>query len=112
VAGAHQGQGLRSQFCHVIDITPTIYEAANITLPTMLDGVEQKPIEGVSLVYDFDDAKAPTRHSVQYFELMGKRGRLDGKHHPTASATGARKQGSLRQPETVCFGTLFLRIPL
>jgi arylsulfatase len=65
--------GIRSQFCHVIDITPTIYEAANITPPTMLDGVEQKPIEGVSLVYTFDDAKAPTRHQVQYFEMMGNR---------------------------------------
>src|SRR5271154_7153626 len=56
--------GLRSQFCHVIDIVPTIYEAANITPPTMLDGVEQKPIEGVSLVYSFDDAKAPTRRTA------------------------------------------------
>jgi arylsulfatase len=65
--------GIRSQFCHVIDITPTIYEAANITPPTMLDGVEQKPIEGVSLVYTFDDAAAPTRHPVQYFEMMGNR---------------------------------------
>jgi arylsulfatase A-like enzyme len=65
--------GLRSQFCHVIDIVPTIYEAAKITPPTMLDGVEQKPIEGVSLVYTFDDAKAPTRHGTQYFEMMGNR---------------------------------------
>jgi arylsulfatase len=65
--------GMRSQFCHVIDIVPTIYEAANITPPTMLDGVEQKPIEGVSLVYTFDDAKAPTRHPIQYFEMMGNR---------------------------------------
>jgi arylsulfatase len=64
---------LRSQFCHVIDIVPTIYEAASITPPTMLDGVEQKPIEGVSLVYTFDDAKAPTRHPVQYFEMVGNR---------------------------------------
>jgi arylsulfatase len=65
--------GLRSQFCHVIDIVPTIYEAANITPPTMLDGVEQKPIEGVSLVYTFDDPTAPTRHGTQYFEMMGNR---------------------------------------
>jgi arylsulfatase len=65
--------GLRSQFCHVIDITPTIYEAAGITPPIMLDGVKQKPIEGVSLVYTFDDANAPTRHPVQYFEMMGNR---------------------------------------
>jgi arylsulfatase len=65
--------GLRSQFCHVIDIVPTIYEAAKITPPTILDGVKQKPIEGVSLVYTFDDAKAPTRHPVQYFEMFGNR---------------------------------------
>jgi hypothetical protein len=65
--------GLRSQFCHVIDIVPTIYEAAQITPPDMLDGVKQKPIEGVSLVYTFDDAAAPTRHGTQYFEMMGNR---------------------------------------
>src|SRR5499425_3328295 len=65
--------GLRSQFCHVIDIVPTIYEAAGITPPTMMDGVQQKPLEGVSLVYSFADAKAPTRHTTQYFELVGNR---------------------------------------
>ncbi|HKD39151.1 MAG TPA: arylsulfatase [Myxococcaceae bacterium] len=65
--------GLRSQFCHVIDIVPTIYEAAKITPPTMMDGVQQKPLEGVSLVYTFDNAKAPTRHRTQYFELVGNR---------------------------------------
>jgi arylsulfatase A-like enzyme len=65
--------GLRSQFCHVIDITPTIYEAARITPPTVLDGVEQKPLDGISLVYTFDDAKAPPRHNTQYFEMIGNR---------------------------------------
>src|SRR5262249_45880959 len=65
--------GLRSQFCHVIDIVPTIYEAAGITPPTMLDGVEQKPIDGVSFLYTFDNASAPTRHGTQYFELVGNR---------------------------------------
>jgi len=65
--------GLRTQFCHVIDIVPTIYEAARIAPPTMMDGVQQKPLEGVSLVYTFDDAKAPTRHTAQYFELVGNR---------------------------------------
>jgi Arylsulfatase A and related enzymes len=66
--------GLRSQFAHVIDIVPTIYEAAGITPPTEMDGVEQKPLDGTSLVYTFDDAKAPTRHTTQYFELVGNRG--------------------------------------
>jgi arylsulfatase A-like enzyme len=65
--------GLRSQFCHVIDIVPTIYEAAKIAPPTILDGVKQKPIEGVSLVYTFDNANAPTRHGTQYFEMFGNR---------------------------------------
>ncbi|MEJ2377776.1 MAG: arylsulfatase [Pseudolabrys sp.] len=65
--------GLRSQFSHVIDIVPTIYEAIGITPPTIMDGVKQKPLDGVSLVYTFDNAKAPTRHSTQYFELVGNR---------------------------------------
>jgi hypothetical protein len=65
--------GIRSQFSHVIDIVPTIYEAAGITPPVVMDGAQQKPIEGVSLVYTFDDAKAPTRHGTQYFELVGNR---------------------------------------
>jgi arylsulfatase len=65
--------GLRPQFCHAIDIVPTIYEAAGITPPTEMDGVKQKPLEGVSLVYTFDNPKAPTRHTAQYFELVGNR---------------------------------------
>jgi len=65
--------GIRSQFCHVIDIVPTIYEATRITPPTVMDGAQQKPLEGVSLVYTFDNAKAPTRHRAQYFELVGNR---------------------------------------
>jgi arylsulfatase A-like enzyme len=65
--------GIRSQFAHVIDIVPTIYEAIGITPPTVMDGVLQTPLEGTSLVYTFDDAKAPTRHSTQYFELVGNR---------------------------------------
>jgi arylsulfatase len=65
--------GLRSQFCHIIDIVPTIYEAIGITPPKVLDGTPQKPIDGTSLVYTFDDAKAPTKHNVQYFELTGNR---------------------------------------
>jgi arylsulfatase len=65
--------GLRSQFSHVIDITPTIYEAAGVKPPATMDGVRQKPLDGVSLVYTFDNAKAPTRHNVQYFEMIGNR---------------------------------------
>jgi len=65
--------GIRSQFSSVIDIVPTIYQAAGITPPTEIDGVKQKPIEGTSLVYTFDNPKAPTQHTVQYFELVGNR---------------------------------------
>jgi arylsulfatase len=66
--------GLREQFCHVIDIVPTILEAAGISAPEYVDGIKQKPIEGTSLVYTFDakNAKAPTRHKTQYFEMMGQ----------------------------------------
>jgi len=64
---------VRSQFCHIIDVAPTILEAAGVKEPTMINGVKQTPIEGTSLVYTFDDAKAPTRHPTQYFEMMGNR---------------------------------------
>src|SRR5262249_8514581 len=60
---------LRSQFSHVIDIVPTIYEAAKITPPDVLDGVKQKPLDGVSLVYTFNSATTPKQHGTQYFEL-------------------------------------------
>jgi len=66
--------GLRSQFSSVIDVVPTILEAAAVKEPTMINGVKQTPIEGFSMVYSFDDAQAPTHHKSQYFELMGNRG--------------------------------------
>jgi arylsulfatase len=69
--------GIRSQFHHVIDIVPTILEAADIRAPEMVDGVKQKPIEGVSMVYTFDPAaagpKAPSKRDSQYFEMFGNR---------------------------------------
>ncbi len=66
--------GIRSQFIHVIDVVPTIYEACGITAPTDLNGVKQKPIEGVSFVDSFSDAKAPESRKTQYFELGVNRG--------------------------------------
>lgn len=65
--------GIRPQFAHVIDVVPTILEAAAITAPEVVDGIGQAPIEGTSFAYTFDkaNANAPTRHSVQYFEMMG-----------------------------------------
>ncbi|MBI2826498.1 MAG: arylsulfatase [Planctomycetia bacterium] len=65
--------GLRTRFHHVNDIAPTIYEAVGIRPPTHVDGIEQKPIEGVSMVYTFDDAQAAGRHRTQYFEMLGSR---------------------------------------
>jgi arylsulfatase A-like enzyme len=65
--------GIRSQFHHVIDIAPTILEAAKIPQPTEVNGVKQKPIEGVSMLYTFDDANAKGTRHVQYFEMFGNR---------------------------------------
>jgi arylsulfatase len=70
-----QAQGeLRSQFHHVIDVAPTILEAAGLPEPVMVNGVQQKPMEGVSMVHTLDDAQAADRHETQYFEMMGNRG--------------------------------------
>src|SRR5262245_19027472 len=66
--------GLRSQFMHVIDIVPTLYELIGITPPDMLNGIPQKPIEGTSFAYTFDDAKAAGRRTTQYFEMGCARG--------------------------------------
>ena len=65
--------GIRHQFHHVIDIVPTILEAAKIKQPKVVDGIKQSPIEGVSMLYTFDKANenAPSTHKTQYFEMMG-----------------------------------------
>jgi arylsulfatase len=67
--------GIRNQFHHVIDIVPTILEATHIKQPTIVDGIEQSPIEGVSMMYTFDarNATAPSTHHTQYFEMFGDR---------------------------------------
>jgi arylsulfatase A-like enzyme len=64
----------RAQFHHVIDIVPTIYEVVGITPPSVVNGLPQDPIQGVSLAYTFDNADAEGRHKTQYFEIMGSRG--------------------------------------
>src|SRR4249919_2512553 len=64
----------RTQFHHVIDVAPTILEAAGLPEPLFVNGVEQSPIEGVSMLYSFNDAKAAERHETQYFEMFGNRG--------------------------------------
>jgi arylsulfatase A-like enzyme len=64
---------VRSQWHHVIDVAPTILEAARLPEPKVVNGTPQTPIEGVSLVYTFDDAGAKSRHTTQYFEIFGNR---------------------------------------
>ncbi len=65
---------IRSQFHHVIDVAPTILEVAGLPEPVFVNGVQQRPIEGVSMAYSFNDAKAAGRHETQYFEMSGNRG--------------------------------------
>jgi arylsulfatase len=64
---------LRSQFGHVIDVVPTILEAAGLPQPKVVNGTPQIPIQGTSLVYSFDNATAKERHTTQYFEIAGNR---------------------------------------
>ena len=65
---------VRDQFHHVIDVMPTILEAAGIPAPLFVNGIQQAPLEGVSMVYTFDDATAADRHTTQYFEMFVNRG--------------------------------------
>src|SRR5215203_3456036 len=70
-----KGKGeIRSQFHHIIDVAPTVLEAAGLPQPIAVDGVQQKPIEGVSMLYAFNDATAAEQHETQYFEMFGNRG--------------------------------------
>lgn len=64
---------VRSQWHHVVDIAPTVLEAAGLPFPKSVNGTAQKPFEGVSLAYTFDDSKAKSRHPTQYFEILGNR---------------------------------------
>ncbi len=73
-AGFQATGEVRHQFHHVIDIVPTILECAGLPEPDVVNGVTQKPIEGVSMAYTFDDPAAPERRTTQYFEMFGNRG--------------------------------------
>ena len=72
--GIHEKGGTRNQFTHVIDLAPTVLEAAGIPQPTIVNGVLQSPYEGTSMLYSFNDAEAPERHETQYFEMFCNRG--------------------------------------
>jgi arylsulfatase len=71
--GIKAGGELRTQFSHVIDVAPTILEAVGLPEPRVVNGVPQHPMDGISMVYSFDDAKAKYRHITQYFEMFGNR---------------------------------------
>ncbi len=68
-----KSKGLRSQFHHIIDIAPTILEAAGLPEPTSVNGTEQLPIDGVSMLYTFEDSNSKSTHKTQYFEIFGNR---------------------------------------
>ncbi|MFN8624756.1 MAG: arylsulfatase [Candidatus Binatia bacterium] len=87
--------GLRSQFHHLIDIMPTILEAAGVPQPAVVNGVRQQPIDGVSLAYTFDTPDAADRHVTQYFEMMGNRAIYD--HGWLASTTPKRLPWATQQ---------------
>jgi arylsulfatase len=96
--------GIRTQFHHMIDIVPTILEATGIQAPVMVDGIAQKPIEGVSLAYTWDraNAKAPSRRNTQYFEMFGNRAIYhDGWIAATTPPAPPWLMGTVKLPEVV-----------
>jgi arylsulfatase len=72
-AGIKSQNEVRTQFHHVIDVAPTIYQAAGVPAPKMVNGIEQRPPEGVSMAYSYDNATAPDKRKTQYFEMFGNR---------------------------------------
>jgi arylsulfatase A-like enzyme len=94
--------GIRTQFHHVIDIVPTILEATGIQAPDTVDGIKQKPMEGVSMVYTFDkaNANAPSTRQTQYFELAGNRAIYhDGWIASTTPPAGPWEMGTGKLPD-------------
>ncbi len=91
---------IRSQFRHVIDIAPTVLEAAGLPEPTFVNGIQQKPYEGFSMLYSFDDSKAAERHQTQYFEIIGNRGIY---HKGWTAVTKHRTPWTTGQIKTVPF---------
>jgi arylsulfatase len=87
--------GTRNQFHHVIDVAPTILEAAGIPAPLFVNGIQQAPLEGVSMLSTLRDAGAPETHQVQYFEIMGNRGIY---HHGWTACTKHRTPWLAGQP--------------
>jgi arylsulfatase len=73
-AGINAKGELRNQFHHVVDLAATVLEAAGLPQPLFVNGVQQKPLEGVSMLYSFNEQDAAERHETQYFEMIGNRG--------------------------------------
>ena len=73
-AGIQAKGEIRHQFAHVIDVAPTVLEAARLPHPQSVNGTQQEAIEGTSMLYSFNEADAPERHTTQYFEMFGNRG--------------------------------------
>jgi arylsulfatase len=98
------GGGIRTQFHHMIDITPTILEATGIQAPSMVDGVAQRPIEGVSMAYSWpaDSAKVKSHRQTQYFEMFGNRALYhDGWIAVTVPPAPPWLMGQAKMPEVV-----------
>jgi arylsulfatase A-like enzyme len=92
--------GTRTQFCHVIDVAPTVLEAAGIPEPAFVNGVQQSPMEGTSLLYSLNQAEAPERHDLQYFEMIGNRGIY---YKGWSAVTKHRTPWDLAQAQLVAF---------
>ena len=100
--GIEERGGLRSQFTHVIDVAPTILEAAGLPEPTMVNGVQQSPMEGTSMLYTFNEPDAPERHDLQYFEMFAQprhlpQGLERGHQAPHAVGHGRRRPAGVRR---------------
>jgi arylsulfatase A-like enzyme len=96
--------GIRTQFHHIIDIVPTILEAAGLQAPLVVNGIAQKPIEGVSMAYTFDKANtnAPSKRQTQYFEMFGNRAIYhDGWVAATTPPDPPWLMGTAKLPEVV-----------
>jgi len=91
---------VRTQFHHVIDVAPTILELAGVPQPLMVNGVLQRPIEGVSMAYSFNDVNAAERHETQYFEMFGNRGIY---HKGWTAVTKHRTPWETGQVQTIAF---------
>ncbi len=76
---------IREQFCHIVDLMPTVLDACGIDVPDAVDGVDQQPMDGASIVSTFNDASAPNPRSLQYFEMMGSRGIVSGEWKATTN---------------------------